>query len=73
MDYPVKRNLSGVFYRMERNNKFENIDFADMTQSEMDTVLEKYDRETLIRMCKILGKCIQDIGNYFNIECGEED
>ena len=73
MDYPKERKLSGVFYRVERNNKFENIDFTDMIEEEMDAVLERYDREVLIRMCKILGKCIHDIGNYFDIECSEED
>lgn len=67
MNYPKKRELTGVYYRMKRDNEFENVDFADMTEEEMNSVLEKYDRETLIRMCKILGKAVQDIGNYFDI------
>lgn len=65
------RELDGVYFRMERNGKYQNICFSDMTEEEMDRILEKQDTIWLRNMCKILGKTLRDMGDQLNIVCGD--
>lgn len=34
-----KRNLDGAFFRVKRDDKWQNICFSDLTDEEMDAVL----------------------------------
>lgn len=38
----LNRNLDGVYFRVKRNNKFENICFSDMTEDETDNWMYEY-------------------------------
>lgn len=67
MEYPKKRNLDGVYFRIKRDEKFDNICFSDLTQSEQDDVMEDRNEEWLKAMCKILSNSIRLISDYFNI------
>ncbi|MCZ9312052.1 MAG: hypothetical protein O0V67_01620 [Methanocorpusculum sp.] len=40
-EYPYPRELCGVYYRVERDGKWQNICFSDMTPDEMDEHLSK--------------------------------
>ena len=65
----LNRNLDGVYFRVKRNNKFENICFSDMTEDEMDKVLEGRDETWFKNMCKILGQTIRQIGDQLDLRC----
>lgn len=67
------RNLDGVYFRMTRNGKHQNICFSDMTEEEMDSILNKQDAPWLRQMCKLLGKTLRDIGDQLNIISGDEE
>lgn len=67
------RELDGVYFRIQRNDKWENICFSDLTEEEMYKVLEGRDTEWLKRLCVILGQDLREIGDYFDINCGFED
>lgn len=62
-----KRNLDRIYFRIERNNKFDNVCFSDLTENEMNEVLANKDKEWLISLCKGLGNTIKSIGEQLDI------
>ena len=65
----IKRNLDGVYFRVQRDGKWDNVCFSDMTQDEMEDVMNNRDIDWLKSMCIQLGKTIRDIGDQFDIVC----
>ena len=63
----INRGLDGVYFRVERNGKWESICFSDLVEPEMDKVLEGRSKEWIKEMCKILGTTIRYIGDQFDI------
>lgn len=64
-----KRNLDGVYFRVEREGKWDNICFSDMTKEERNKLMENRDNEWLKSMCQILADTIANIGEQFDIIC----
>lgn len=69
----MNRDLDGIYFRVKRDGKWQNICFSDLTDEEMDIVLEGRDTEWLKSVCKILGRTIKHIGDKFDICCGDEE
>lgn len=69
----MDRKLDGVFFRVNRNGKWQSVCFSDLTDAEMDEVLEVKNREWLKSLCKILGETIKCIGDKFDIRCGGDE
>lgn len=66
---PVEfRDLDGVYFRINRNNKWQNICFSDLTEEEMVGVLEGRSEQWLKNLCKILGNTIRNIGDQLDIK-----
>ena len=63
----MNRNLDGVYFRIKRDGKWQNICFSDLTDAEMDSILIDREEEFLCRLCKILGKTIKNIGEQLDI------
>ena len=63
----MERNLTGIYYRVQRDGKWYSVDFADMTLKEQVNILKDSDKGTLIRMCILLVGCIQRLGKEFDI------
>ena len=63
----LKRNLDGVYFRVLRDGKWDNICFSDLTQEEMETVMEGRDGDWLKSLCIRLGSVIRNIGDTFNL------
>lgn len=72
-EYPKMRDLDGVYFRVERNGKWESISFSDLIPEEQDKVLEKWDRDSILRLAKILADTIRTIGDTLDIERSETD
>ena len=64
----MNRNLDGVYFRVKRDDHWQNICFSDLTEKEMDNVMKDKSEEWLRNMCKILGATIKDIGVQFGDE-----
>ena len=64
----MNRNLDGVYFRVKRGEKYENICFSDMTEDERGKIMEDKPVEWLKAMCEILASTLRDIGDQFNIE-----
>ena len=51
----------------QRDGLWQNICFSDLTEEEMDEVMENRTEEWLRSLCKILGNTIYDIGEQLDI------
>lgn len=69
----MNRNLDGVYFRVKRDSRWQNICFSDLTEQEMQEVLAKKDEKWLRSMCEILGKTIRKIGDDLDIEIKAEE
>ena len=69
----MNRNLDGVYFRIERDGEWQNICFSDLTEDEMNKVMENRGEEWLKQMCRILAKSLKDLGDQFDIVCGDGD
>lgn len=63
----MNRGLDGVYFRVKRDGKWQNICFSDLTDEEMDSVMDGRTTEWLRSMCKILGKTVKSIGDQLDI------
>ena len=63
----MNRNLDGVYFRIKRDDEWQNICFSDLTDDEMEEVMKDRPVEWLKSMCKILGHTIRDIGDQLDI------
>lgn len=59
----LNRNLDGIYFRIGT----DNICFSDLTEEQMEDVLENRNEEWLRSMCIILGKTIREIGDEFDL------
>lgn len=69
----MNRDLDGIRFRVKRGNCWESVCFSDLTNEEMDAVLEGRNTEWLKSVCKILGRTIKRIGEEQDIVGWEED
>lgn len=69
----MDRDLDGVYFRVERDGKFDNVCFSDLTDGQMRDVLKDKDADWLRSMCVVLGRCIREIGDQLGIVCGDAE
>ena len=67
------RKLDGVYFRVERDGKWQNICFTDLTEEEIETVVGERSTEWWKSLALILKGVINDIGEQFDIVGGEEN
>ena len=70
---PEFRELDGVYFRIERNGKWQNICFSDLTEEEMTKVIENKDLQWIKSLCIVLGKRIREIGDSLGLSCVSEE
>ena len=58
---PTVRNLDGEYYRVVCDGNHVCRCFSDLSESEQDMIMEKYDAEQLRRLCRCL--CIRGSPN----------
>lgn len=63
----MNRDLDGVYFRVKRDGSWQSICFSDLSDEEMDKVLEGHSVEWLKKTCKILGRTIRDIGDTMDL------
>lgn len=69
----MNRDLDGIYFRVKRGQRWESVCFSDLTDEEMDVVLEGHTADWLKSTCKILGRTIRRIGDELDICCGDEE
>ena len=64
---PEFRELDGYYFRVKRDDEWQNICWSDLTEEEMREVLKGRSQEWLESLCIGLGQIIRNIGDTFNI------
>lgn len=64
----MNRDLDHVYFRVERSGKWESICFSDLTEEEMDLVLESKDSQWMNSLIKRLKEVLNSV-----VSCAEND
>jgi hypothetical protein len=65
----MNRHLDGVYFRVKRDNKWQNICFSDLTEDERNEMMKNRSVEWLQSLCNILANKIKEIGDQFDLIC----
>lgn len=66
----MDRNLDDIYFRVEREGRWESVCFSDLTDDQMDSVLDRRSPEWLRSMCKALGHRFREMGDELDIVYG---
>ena len=69
----MQRNIDGIYMRVNRDGKWQNVCLSDMTKEELDEVLADRDRLWLKGAVRHLALTIQAIGCKFDLVCSEDE
>ena len=65
----MNRNLDGVYFRIKRDDKWQNICFSDLTEDERQEMMKNRSIEWFHSLCGILANKIKEIGDQFDLMC----
>lgn len=68
-----KRELCGIYFRVERDGKFEDICFTDMTELERKRAIYDFSPEALRNMCMVLAGVVRNLGDMFDVSAVDGD
>ena len=63
----MNRNLDGIYFRVKRGLKYENICFSDLTDEERDKICEGRSAEWLRAVAYHLADVIKRLGEEFSL------
>ena len=66
----MDRNLDGIYFRVNRDGKWDNVCFSDLDEPEMIEAMKNKDITWIKSLCIILGKRIKEIGDEFDLAAG---
>ena len=66
----IKRNLDGVYFRIQRDGKYDNICYSDLTQKERDIVCEGRSAKWLKSLADIMADRLRELGDTLDIYSG---
>lgn len=58
-----QRDLDGIYFKVYRDNKWQNVCLSDMTKEERREVLKNFNKDSLIRTIDHLCFCLYDIAD----------
>lgn len=64
----MNRNLDGCYFRIQRDGKWQNLCFTDLTPQERESIMEGRDAQWLRSLCNHLADCIVTIGEEFDLK-----
>lgn len=68
MDYPVKRNLDGCYFRVTRDDKVENVCFTDLTPEEREKIIRDRSAEWLSSLLCHVADRYRTVADELDIE-----
>jgi len=60
----MDRNLDGVYFRVKRTDKWENVCFSDLTEAQMQEVMLNRDEVWLKSLLAHLNESLKNIGDF---------
>jgi hypothetical protein len=73
MEYPVKRDLDGCFFRVRREGKWYNLCWTDLTEVERTELVKEADKYWLRRMLEYITQLYRHAGDQLDLYGGELD
>ena len=70
METKEQRNLSGIYFRIERPAGFKNVCFEDLSAEEQNKMMLERDKEWLMSLAQQLANTLNELGNHFDIVKG---
>ena len=65
----MNRNLDGIYFRIERDGKWQNLCFSDLTEDEQMKVLKDKSPEFVLQIALNMAKRLREIGDQLGLEC----
>lgn len=65
----MDRNLDGIYFRVERNGKWENLCFSDLTEEEQKEVLKDKPISFVLQVAVEMAKRLHEIGEQLDVHC----
>lgn len=65
----INRNLDGIYFRVERDGKWQNLCFSDLTEDEQRKVLKDKSQDFILQLTLILAKRLREVGDKFDLQC----
>lgn len=61
------RDLDGIYFRVERDDKWQDICFSDLTEDEMYDIMDSKPEGWLKKMCVILANTLYGVGEELDL------
>ena len=65
----INRNLDGIYFRVERDGKWQNLCFSDLTEDEQRKVLKDKSPDFVLQMALNMAARLREIGDQFDLQC----
>ena len=63
----IQRKLSGIYFRVQRDGKFDSIDFTNLTDEEREVIINEMSPAAMRGMIYRLAEVIQRIGDRLDL------
>ncbi len=63
----MNRNLDGIYFRVKRNGKYENVCFSDLTEEQRDEICKDRPAEWYKSIAYHLAERLKEIGDAYEI------
>ena len=69
MKQMINRNLDGIYFRVERDGKWQNLCFSDLTEDEQRKVLKDKSPDFVLQMALNMAARLREIGDQLHLAC----
>lgn len=69
----MNRNLDWVYFRVEREGRWQNICFSDLTEEEQDAVTKDWNTDNLRELAKLMARTVKAMGDDLDLYGGYDD
>ena len=69
MKQMINRNLDGIYFRVERDGKWQTLCFSDLTEDEQRKVLKDKSPDFVLQMALNMAARLREVGDKFDLQC----
>ena len=64
----INRNLDGIYFRVERDGKWQTLCFSDLTEDEQRKVLKDKSPDFVLQMALNMAVRLREVGDKFDLQ-----
>ena len=68
-DWPSRRDLDGVYFRVERDGRWLSLCFTDLTEEERERVMGHRSLAWTREMALIMARTLREMGDQLDVVC----